>query len=83
MKIKSVETERVYITETEDGETFRRTGAMYWEKWTEQGWKIFPFETEIEGLFLSYKFEKRETEKRRKALNRMYENEDELGLGWE
>lgn len=83
MKIKSVETEIVYIIETEDGEAFRRSGSMYWEKWTEQGWKIFPFETEIEGMFLSYKFEKREAEKRRKALDKIYENEGELGLDWE
>ena len=83
MEIKSVETEIVYIIETEDGEFYRRSGSMYWEKWTEQGWKIVPFETEIEGLFLSYKFKKREAEKRRKALDKIYENEGELGLDWE
>lgn len=85
MKIKSVDTEIVYIIETEDGEFYRRSSCNdWWERLYDMSWEFSPFneEAELEKLFQEYMKEKK-LKLQQTALNRMYENEDELGLDWE
>lgn len=42
MKIKSVELDSCYIVELENGEVYRRTDSMFWEKWVINGGNVFP-----------------------------------------
>lgn len=78
MKIKSVELETSYCVDTENGEIFKRFSSGCWVQLYGESWEPLSYkdEEELEKLFQEYMKNKQE------ALNKMYENEEELGLNW-
>lgn len=76
MKIKSVEIETSHIIETEEGVFYRRNGPDSWEELFGMSWETVVFRENLEEKFQKF------MKNRQEALNKMYENEEQLGLDW-
>lgn len=81
MKIKSVELETSYVIDTEDGKIYRRYGPDCWAELKTMSWEPVVFREELEESFQEY-IKNRQQKRRNEALQKMYDNEEELGLDW-
>lgn len=83
MKIKSVELETSHCIETENDEIFKRFCSGCWVKLYGESWEPLSYkdEEEVEKLFQEY-IKNKQQKCRSEALQKMYENEEELGLDW-